>query len=637
MANVYSAATFVLDTDTNVAGLTALKGSACAATDNVCIKANASGVPATLTQESNLTCAQLNIGFGAINGASGSVGRFAQNSGVVLTLAASTKVYFRTGSTWVANGTFTTILTSTGAADQTATSAHANNRDLYVGGEWWKLMPALTGWRFDVTAITNTTSITCTTDPRNQFLAVGETVDIRTKADGALKGTKVISAMTATSISWASGAVSVTAADAVYKTIAATDKVYAMSGTTVTFGDGTASAWNNNGGAIPANAATVKQPSITLTSAGTTDTDFASMDTGSGYFGWTGVAMYGVKPSTQTWGSHLYQSGYDNIFTGCTFRGLAGNGLRSDSGCVLTLANCLSVSLGSAGTALNNGCSATLTDCSCVSSASNGLAVTNGGKGVARGCIISSANNVSMQVSNLSSIGLTNCNISSVASYGLWLYNRCTGTITGSTISSAVAQGIVAERANSYLLLLGCRLVGTNNNIISSRSIDGGSIVAYRDALTGDTGTLKWGTSDMDIGGTPYGNAIGLPTKDAWIATPACWVPGLAAYGAATITTTLNGGTVATQYRVSHDYGKTYTAWADVPATITDTPNVSGEYFQFRIAKTDAGANEPIHSGVSVVTTFAAGWTMPALTPLAKITAAGSPIGCRFIRGMGLR
>ena len=636
MANAYSAPTFVLDSDTNVAGLTALKGSACAATDNICITVNASGVPATFTQEANLTCAQFGIGFGAINGASGSVGRFIQNDGVVLTLAASTKVYFRTGSTWLANGTLRTIATSTGAADQTATSAHANNRDLNVGGEWWRLMPSLTGWRFDVTAITNTTSVTCTADPRWQYLAVGETVEIRTRADGTLKGTKVISAMSATSLSWASGAVSVTAADAVYKVISATDKVYALSGTTFAFGDGTTSAWNNNGGAIPVGGATIKQPGIVVTSAGTTDIDFASLDTGSGLFAWVGVAMYGVKPSTQWWGSHLYQTNHDSAFADCTFRGLAGSGITIAYGCTATLNNCSGVSSGNYGIYVATGCTITINNCAFVSSGNYGTYIGGGCTVTLNNCSGVSSGSAALYVERGCTVTLNNCAGTSSSNYGIYINYGCTITINNCAFVSSGGQGFYSSTENPNLRLLGCRIVGASAPV-NTRSIDGGAIFAYRNAATGDTGTLKWGASDMDIGGRPYGTSIGLSTQNAWVITPACWVPGLAAYGATTVSTTLNGGTVATQYRVSHDYGKTYTAWADVPATITDTPDVIGEYFQVRIAKTDAGVNEPVHSGLSVVTTFAAGWTMPALTPLAKVTSAGSPIGCRFIRGMGLR
>jgi len=120
--------------------------------------------------------------------------------------------------------------------------------------------------------------------------------------------------------------------------------------------------------------------------------------------------------------------------------------------------------------------------------------------------------------------------------------------------------------------------------------------------------------------------------EDEYVTTPACEVKGLSAYGATTITTTLNGGTVATQYRVSHDYGLTWTAYAAVPATITDSPNQDGEYIQFRVSKTDSGATVPVHSGISVVVTFVNGWTMPALSP--SIITAAPVIGSRVVRGV---
>jgi hypothetical protein len=67
-----------------------------------------------------------------------------------------------------------------------------------------------------VSAATNTTSITCATDPRETDLWVGATIEIRTKATQVVVATKVITEMTATSISWAWGNVSVTTAQSIY-------------------------------------------------------------------------------------------------------------------------------------------------------------------------------------------------------------------------------------------------------------------------------------------------------------------------------------------------------------------------------------------------------------------------------------
>jgi hypothetical protein len=72
-----------------------------------------------------------------------------------------------------------------------------------------------------VSASSNTTSITCATDPRDTDLWVGATIEIRTKATQAVVATKVITEMTSTSISWAWGDVSVTTAESVYLPIPA--------------------------------------------------------------------------------------------------------------------------------------------------------------------------------------------------------------------------------------------------------------------------------------------------------------------------------------------------------------------------------------------------------------------------------
>lgn len=536
MANAYAAACFTLDTDTNVAGLTALKGSACAVTDDICVKASAAGVPATLTIDANLTCKSLNIGYGAVNGGTASYGNCVVSDNVVITMAASGKLYLRIGSRWTCNGTLRSIGTGTGAEDQTVTALHANNQDVQVAGAWWQLVNDLTGRRFDVTASTNTTSVTCTTDPRNMFLAGGDTVEIRTRADGTLKATKVISAMGATSLSWASGNVSVTSGDSVYKAYAGTDKVYSMTGTTITFGDGTASAWNNNGGARPALNDTITQPGITLTCADMTYANQCAMDTIQGNIDWTGVAMNGIRESAQSWGSHLYHYCIAK-FAYTSFRSVSGAGIYGGYGCTMTL---------------------------------------------------------------------TNCTGTSSSSYGIYGNNGC-----------------------KIIALRGCRITGAPPLVLRG-DVGGTSTVVYRNAASGDGGAIEWQACDQDLASTyPLASSLGLPLQNTWVTTPAAAIPGLASYGAATITTTLNGGTISTQFRCSHDYGATYTDWAELTTNAIGaiTPNAYGEYIQFRIAKTDAGANMPVHSGVSIACTFVNGWTSPVPpTGTQNAPVIGSPV-----------
>jgi hypothetical protein len=111
-------------------------------------------------------------------------------------------------------------------------------------------------------------------------------------------------------------------------------------------------------------------------------------------------------------------------------------------------------------------------------------------------------------------------------------------------------------------------------------------------------------TSFGTVGITVY-----LTTKDAWLTTDPLYVPGLASYGATTLGGyALNGATVQTQYRVSHDNGRTWTEWADLPATITDTPDRDREYIQFRVRKTDSGTGVPYVQYVRVTVAFAPTW-----------------------------
>lgn len=72
------------------------------------------------------------------------------------------------------------------------------------------------GARVAVSVASNTNSVKCVSDPRDTDLWVGATIEIRTVATGAVVATKIITAMTATSISWQWGNVSVTTAESVY-------------------------------------------------------------------------------------------------------------------------------------------------------------------------------------------------------------------------------------------------------------------------------------------------------------------------------------------------------------------------------------------------------------------------------------
>jgi hypothetical protein len=145
--------------------------------------------------------------------------------------------------------------------------------------------------------------------------------------------------------------------------------------------------------------------------------------------------------------------------------------------------------------------------------------------------------------------------------------------------------------------------------VLFSESIASGASVG-----TGVLGTTPYlyayfpnRTTDTTVGYA--GTTVYLTTKDAWVTTDPLYVPGLASYGATALGGyTLNGATVQTQYRVSHDNGRTWTEWADLPATITDTPDRDREYIQFRVRKTDSGTGVPSVGYVRVAVAFDQTW-----------------------------
>ncbi len=111
MANSYTAGTkvFNIDTDTNVAGLTALKGSASANNDMIYISEGA-----RLTIDAGLTCLYIYVGDNATLTAASKVGHWEVSAGVTLTLAQTAG---SGGMTGLATSTDSTItLSGTGDA-----------------------------------------------------------------------------------------------------------------------------------------------------------------------------------------------------------------------------------------------------------------------------------------------------------------------------------------------------------------------------------------------------------------------------------------------------------------------------------------------------------------------------------------
>ena len=97
---IYVSPVFTLDTDTNIAGLTAVKGSAPNILDYVCIKSGA-----TITIESSVGLAQINVGYTGINATGPDSGHLVINADVTLTLPDESQLAICPGSDMVCNGT----------------------------------------------------------------------------------------------------------------------------------------------------------------------------------------------------------------------------------------------------------------------------------------------------------------------------------------------------------------------------------------------------------------------------------------------------------------------------------------------------------------------------------------------------
>jgi hypothetical protein len=620
LANTYGTATFVLDTDTNVAGLTTLKGSAPALTDNICITTNAAGKPATLTVESGVTlsCLSLNIGYGAINGGTGTCGHLVFADDTICIVANSGKIYGRSGSTWTASGTAHSVGTSNGAADQTFAQLHADNWSCYVGAtpEAWTWRPNLTGEMVQCNAATTSATITVLTDPRLTGLGYGQTIEIRTKADGTSKGSRVISSMTATTIVVTGGTVAYDTGDYVYLPIGATEKVYTVAGGNLVFGDGNASAWNNNGGAIPPNGDTIAQCGVTLTCQSATGTAWQTIGS---KLTWTYVDMrwQGVVSS----GSHLGNgSSSHSIHDIQSHHALAG-GFTILSGIYdFTISDIICYANTTFGISISTGCSSfSVVRPICYANTGSGMYIT-------RNCtsfsienpIFYSSTSYGCFVEACSSFVILNPIAYCVSNSGLLCSSGCSNfVISNPIIYSTAAIGVYVSYNSSLWNIYGTRAY--SNATAQHRVFLSDGITYGRTAATGEAGTILWRCHEMTSTGPGVrldGDSARLTAQNEYHYSAQQHVPGLVNYGAVTTTVTTNGATVATEYRVSHNYGQTWTAWADVSTTIADTPHIDAEYIQFRVAKTDADLTKvPDHGGVSVACTFGTGWTYTYVAP----------------------
>lgn len=661
MANTYVAGSkrFTIDTSTNVAGLIALKGSAPAADDDIVVTlaggaSSMTGVP-VLTVEQNLVCNSLNLGYAGLNrSGAGGLGDLVVNDGVTITMTGgSLKFCVNTGCRTTFNGTMRSIGVSNGSADQQFNQLTANTMGVQVAGEWWRWVPFLTGERLAVSAASNTTTITFADDPRKYGLVTGQTIEVRTKATGALIGTRVITSTTTTTVGF-TGALNVTTAESVYVPIASTDKVYTVAGGKVIFGDGTASAWNNNGGAIPPNGAAVTQCGILLQSASIA-TQVEMYSNGSAVL--AGTEFYAIRNANATNSGMWNSLGGDSlVIVDCCFHHSAYSGLYLVyvDAPVLTRV-CAFSNWGNNNIFLSICPNALLT---------KPFAYYTYGQNI---YITSSPNAVvdAPEATNCTSHGLyLYCSPSSVVKnpklyanggYGLtvaygsndvlvtnpecyansglgaaWLYSCKRGVCLNPLINDNGSNGFYIGYSSD------CRVYGlrqyanTYNTIPTGCEAGQDMAFAFRTAAAGEVGMVEWWPLRIFNPQDGYGaradsGRLYLVTKDEWVTSPPSHIAGLASYGTATTLVTYNGGMTQQQYRVSHDFGRTWTAWANLPATIADVPDLYGEFIQFRIRKTDATAAIPCVTAIFANVTFAAGWTAPSswssVAALARLSA----------------
>lgn len=589
MANSYGANTFVIDTDVNVAGLTALKGSAPTTADNILVVGTA-----TLTIDASLDCKQLAAGYGALNGASPTnlVSRIVVSDGIVLTQLDGERFYLASDCHLTINGTMRSIGTGTGAADQSYAQLHADNDAVQVGGEWWTYVPSLTGYCVTCGVTNASNTIQVASDPRLTGLAVGDAIEIRATADGTLVASRTVISMTATTIV-VGGGLTTTAAHAVYRVIAAGDRVYSTVGGNIVFGDGTASAWNNNGGAIPALGDSITSPGVTWRSSAAT-TGIYWMDV-SGRIAVAGCCVSRHRQSSLI-GYHVYRC-QGPTFTDCAFGRSPSYGFSAGTGCDLV----------------------TLTRCIAYANTNYGFTIVSCSRVRLEGCVGHSNSSYGFSVSYAPDVVITDCRGYANYAQGLFLQNLNEATVLGGAFYRNQSYGIGVSTACTGVRIQGTRALAAATPVLVYNRNSGVNYSLYRTELAGDAGTLylqhssllpEYPSSDFYI---RTGSATVFLAVDSWYVTRPMHTPGLVAWGAATNGMSLGGGaSVTTEYRVSHDYGRTWTAWAAIPAVIADAPDLYGEVIQFRAKRTNAAGTDPVWASIAVACTFDPNFVRPA-------------------------
>ena len=308
MANTYAASVFTIDTSTNIAGLIALKGSALALSDNICIKNGA-----TLTIEQDLFCNDLCVGYAERPTTTVTRGILIVNDGVVITQQYNGRFTASAMAKVTINGTMHTIGTSTGAADQQYTTYHNSsgasyNGAIQINGAWWRRVRSLTGRVLDCGVTTNSTNVVISNGDPRRWVSRGDVISIinRNTGEVLVSNRFITSLVSATYITISGAAVTTTTDHSVYVTWSADHNIFELDETTgiISFGDGTPSAWNNNGGAIPPIGGEIKQPGILWRSS--LDTQHAIAYLLAGTHVWNAITFVNMRSSTGSWGTHFY-------------------------------------------------------------------------------------------------------------------------------------------------------------------------------------------------------------------------------------------------------------------------------------------------------------------------------------------
>lgn len=388
MANTYAGGIFTVNTDTNIAGLIALKGSDPVITDSIAVGASTYATIPTLTIEQDLLTANLAVGYAAPTPASPNHGKLIVSDSVTITFNSNGRLSCSQYGIIIMNGTMQQIAVGTGAADQTvtvlreSTTSTVRNSSVSVDGRWWRRVPHIDGRVADCAITSNSTNVSVTIDGR-RYLTRGDVISIIDRTTGTvLASNRYITGVAAAYFTISGASVTTTTNHSIYVIYSADDEVFELDELTgiITFGDGTASAWDNNGGKCPPSGSLIKQCGILIRSS-TLTTVFISYD-GFGEHSWSGVCFVNYRTSSQWMGAHFYNSISVNL-TDCAFT-FTYNLVTIYLGCYFsrvhqgTLARCLTQWITSYSFQFGASTNITMTDCAALGSENVGFLINAG-------------------------------------------------------------------------------------------------------------------------------------------------------------------------------------------------------------------------------------------------------------------